>query len=95
MWCPNNPRVAGVGDDHEVPLFDDGQSDAAALDRVQAVAALKLAVHSSANGHVGLLLDVELAVVKLLLVVDERHQHECLLLVVFIRGFQVKNMDSS
>jgi hypothetical protein len=25
---------AGVGDDHEVPLFDDGQRGAAALDRI-------------------------------------------------------------
>jgi hypothetical protein len=45
--------------------------------------------------HVGLLREVELAVVKLLLVVDERCQHERLLLVVFVRGFQVRNMDSS
>jgi hypothetical protein len=47
-----------------------------------------------ACGHVGLLLEVELAVVKLLLVVDERRQRECLLLAVFVRGFQVRNMDS-
>ena len=46
-------------------------------------------------GHVGLLSEVELAVVKLLLVVDERRQRECLVLVVFVRGFQVRNMDSS
>jgi hypothetical protein len=46
-------------------------------------------------GHVGLLSEVEPAVVKLLLVVDERRQHERLVLVVFVRGFQVKNMDSS
>ncbi|AQK51578.1 hypothetical protein ZEAMMB73_Zm00001d049917 [Zea mays] len=30
----NNPIVVGVGDDHEVPLFEDGQRGAAALDRV-------------------------------------------------------------
>jgi hypothetical protein len=64
-------RVASVGDDHEVPLFDDGQCGVAALDRVQTTAALELAVHSDACGHVGLLLEVELAVAKLLLVVDE------------------------
>jgi hypothetical protein len=44
----NNPRVVGIGDDHEVPLFDDGQRGAAALDRVQAAAALELAVHNGA-----------------------------------------------
>jgi hypothetical protein len=91
----NNTRVAGVGDDHEVPLFDDGQRGAAALDRVQTAAAPELAVHSGACGHIGLLPEVELAVVKLLLVVDERRQRERLLLVVFVQGFQVRNMDSS
>ena len=45
-------------------------------------------------GHVGLLPEVELAVAKHLLVVDERRQHERLVLVVFVRGFQVRNMDS-
>jgi hypothetical protein len=50
---------------------------------------------STSVGHIGLLLEVELAVAKLLLVVDERHQRECLVLVVFVRGFQVRNMDSS
>jgi hypothetical protein len=54
-----------------------------------------LVVHSGACDHVGLLPEVELAVVKLLLVVDERRQRERLLLVVFVRGFQVRNMDSS
>jgi hypothetical protein len=44
----NNPRVIGIGNDHEVPLFDDGQRGAAALDRVQAVAAPELTVHSGA-----------------------------------------------
>jgi hypothetical protein len=44
-------------------------------------------------GHVVLLSEVELAVVKLLLVVDERRQRERLLPVVFVRGFQVRNMD--
>jgi hypothetical protein len=34
-------------------------------------------------------------VVKLLLIVDERRQRERLLLVVFVRGFQARNMDSS
>jgi hypothetical protein len=91
----NIPRVAGVGDDHEVPLFEDGQRDAAALDRVQAAAAPELAEHSDACGHVVLLPEVELAVAKLLFVVDERRQHERLLPVVFVRGFQVRNMDSS
>jgi hypothetical protein len=46
-------------------------------------------------GHVGLLPEVELAVAKLLLVVDERHQRERLVLVVFVWGLQVRNMDSS
>jgi hypothetical protein len=77
-------------------LFDDEQRGAAALDRVQAVAAPELAEHSDACGHVGLLLEVELAVAKLLLIVDERRQCERrLLLVVFVRGFHVRNMDSS
>jgi hypothetical protein len=53
-----------------------------------------LVVHSGTCGHVGLFLEVELAVAKFLLVVDERPQHECLLLMVFVRGFQVRNMDS-
>jgi hypothetical protein len=39
MWCQNNPGVADVGDDHEVPLLDDGQRGATTLDRVQAAAA--------------------------------------------------------
>jgi hypothetical protein len=46
-------------------------------------------------GHVGLLPEVELTVTKLLLVVDERHQRERLVLVVFVWGLQVRNMDSS
>jgi hypothetical protein len=87
----NNPRVAGVGDDHEVPLFEDGQRGASALDRVQAAAASKLDEHSDACDHVVLLPEVELAVAKLLLVVDERR----LLPVVFVRGLQVRNIDSS
>jgi hypothetical protein len=41
------------------------------------------------------LLEVELAVAKLLFVVDERRQREHLLPVVFVWGFQVRNMDSS
>ena len=45
--------------------------------------------------HVGLLLEVKLTVIKLLLIIDERRQRERLLLVVFVRGFQVRNMDSS
>jgi hypothetical protein len=91
----NNPRVADVGDDHEVPLLDDGQRGAAALDRVQAAATSELVVHSGACGHVGLLPEVKLAIAKLLLIVNERRQRECLLLVVFVQGFQVRNMDSS
>ena len=59
------------------------------------MAAPELAEHSGACGHVGLLSEVELAVTKLLLVVDERRQRERLLPVVFVRGFQVRNMDSS
>jgi hypothetical protein len=46
-------------------------------------------------GHIGLLPEVELAVVEFLLVVDERRQRERLVLVVFVRGFQVRNIDSS
>jgi hypothetical protein len=53
----------------------------------------ELVVHNDTGGHVGLLPEVELTVTKLVLVVDERHQHECLLLVVFFWGFQVRNMD--
>jgi hypothetical protein len=83
----NNPRVADIGDDHEVPLLDDGQRGAAALHRVQAAAAPELVVHSGTCGHVGLFLEVELAVTKFLLVVNERPQRECLLLMVFVRGF--------
>ena len=41
-------------------------------------------------GHVGLLPEFELAVAKFLLVVGERRQRERLVLVVFVRGFQVK-----
>jgi hypothetical protein len=76
------------------PLFEDGQRGTAALDRVQAVAAPELAEHSDACGHVVLLPEVELAVAKLLLVVDERRQRERLLPVVFVRSFQVRNIDS-
>jgi hypothetical protein len=76
------------------PLLDDGQRGAATLDRVQAVAVPELVVNSGACNHVGLLPEVELAVAKLLLIIDERHQREHLLLVVFVRGFQVRNMDS-
>jgi hypothetical protein len=65
------------------------------LDHVQAAAATELAEHSDACGHVVLLLEVELAVAKLLLVVDERCQRERFLPVVFVWGFQVRNMDSS
>ena len=42
-------------------------------------------------GHVGLLPEVELIVVNLLLVVDERRQRECLLLMVFVRGLSKKH----
>jgi hypothetical protein len=56
---------------------------------------LELAEHSDACGHVVLLPEVELAVAKLPLIVDERCQRERLLPVVFVRGFQVRNMNSS
>ena len=49
----------------------------------------------AARDHIGLFLEVELAVAKFLLVVGERRQRERLVLVVFVRGFQVRNMDSS
>jgi hypothetical protein len=58
-------------------------------------AASELVIHSSSCGHVELLLEVGLAVIKLLLVVDKRRQREPLLLVVFVRSFQAKNLDSS
>jgi hypothetical protein len=95
MWCPEQPESRRRGENHEVPLFDDGQRGAAALDRVQAAAAPELTVHSGACDHVGLLPEVELPFVKLLLVVDEGRQHERLPLVVFVRCFQVRNMYSS
>jgi hypothetical protein len=59
----------------------------AALDRVQATAVPELAEHSDACGQVELLSEVELAVAKLLLIVDERRQRERLLPVVFVWGF--------
>jgi hypothetical protein len=65
------------------------------LDRVQAAAASELVIHSGSCGHVALLLEVELAVIMFLLVVDERRQRERLLLVAFVWGFQARNMDSS
>jgi hypothetical protein len=65
------------------------------MDRVQAAAVLELAEHSDACGHVVLLPKVELAVAKLLLVVDERRQRKRLLPVVFVWGFHVRNMNSS
>jgi hypothetical protein len=58
-------------------------------------AASELVIHNGSCGHVVLLSEVELAVIKLLLVIDERRQREHLLLVVFVRGFQARNMDSS
>jgi hypothetical protein len=77
------------------PLLDDGQCGAAALDRVQAAATSELVIHSGSCWHVGLLPEVELAVVKLLLVIDERRQRERIPLVLFVQGFQATNMDSS
>jgi hypothetical protein len=62
---------------------------------VQAAAMSELIIHSGSCGHVGLLPEVELVVIKLLLIVDEQRQRERLLLVVFVRGFQARNMDSS
>jgi hypothetical protein len=59
------------------------------------VATLELVIHSGACGHEGLLPEVEVAVTKLLLVVEERRQRERLLLVVFVRDFQVRNIESS
>jgi hypothetical protein len=56
---------------------------------------LELVIHSGSCDHIGLLLEVELAGVKLVLVIDERRQHERLLLVVFVQGFQARNIDSS
>jgi hypothetical protein len=60
------------------------------FNRVQAAAAPELVIHSGTCGHVGLFLEVELAVAKFLLVVDERSQRECLLLMVFVWGFSSK-----
>jgi hypothetical protein len=59
------------------------------------MAASELVIYSGACDHVELLPEAELVVAKLLLVVDERRQRERLLLVVFVQGFQVTNMDSS
>jgi hypothetical protein len=81
----NNPRVAGVGDAMRSP----------SLKMDSATTVPELAEHNDACGHVVLLPEVELTVTKLLLVVDERRQRERLLPVVFVRGFQVRNMDSS
>lgn len=76
----DGPGVADVGDDHEVPLLDDGQRGAAALDGVEAAVASELVVDGGARGHVGLLPEVQLAVAELLLAaVDERRQRERLL----------------
>jgi hypothetical protein len=47
-----------------------------------------LTMDNSACNHVGLLLEVELAVAKFLLVIDERRQRKCLLLIVFVQGFK-------
>jgi hypothetical protein len=55
----------------------------------------ELVIHSGSCGHIGLLLEVELAVVKLLLVIDERRQRDRLLIVVFVRDFQARNIYSS
>jgi hypothetical protein len=82
------PRVVDVGDNHKAPLLNDGQRGAAALDRVQAAASRELVVYSDACDHVRLLLEVELTVAKLLLVIDERQQRECLLLMEFVRGLK-------
>jgi hypothetical protein len=95
MWCLEQPESRRRGENHEFPLFNDGQRGAAALERVQAAAAPELTVHSGTCGHVGLLPEVELPFVKLLLVVDEGRQCERLPLLVFVRGFQVRNMYSS
>ena len=81
-------QVVDIGDNHEAPLLNDGQRGAAALDRVQAAASRELVVHSGACDHVRLLLEVELTVAKLLLVIDERRQRECLLLMEFVRGLK-------
>jgi hypothetical protein len=88
MRVQNNSRIVDVGDNHEASLLNDGQRGAAALYRVQVVASRELVVHSGACDHVGLLLEVELTIVKLLLVIDERRQRECLMLMVFVRGFK-------
>jgi hypothetical protein len=48
MQCLEQPKFADVGDDHEVPLLDGRQRDAAALNRVQAIAAPELVVHNGA-----------------------------------------------
>jgi hypothetical protein len=58
-------------------------------------ASRELVVHSGACDHVRQLLEVELTVSKLLLVIDERRQRECLLPAHGVRsGFEVGNMDS-
>jgi hypothetical protein len=69
-------------------------SDVSALDHVQATAAPELAEHSDTCDQVRLISEVELAVAKLL-IVDERRQRERLMPVVFVWGFEVRNMNSS
>jgi hypothetical protein len=95
MRCPEQPESRRRWRRPWGPLFEDGQHGAVALDRVQAAAASELTKHSDACDHVVLFPKVELAVVKLLLIVYEWRQRERLLPVVFVRGFQVRNMDSS
>jgi hypothetical protein len=84
MRCPEQPKSRRRWLRPWGSLLDGRQRSASALNRVQATAAPELVVHSGACGHVGLFPEVELAVAKLLLVVDERRQRERLLVVVFV-----------
>jgi heme/copper-type cytochrome/quinol oxidase subunit 4 len=87
-WGTRRHSLVGSGTPRSRNADNDGQRGAAALYRVQVAIAMELVVHSGTCGHVGLFLEVELTVVKFLLVVDERSQRECLLLMVFVWGFQ-------
>ncbi|PWZ41550.1 hypothetical protein Zm00014a_004295 [Zea mays] len=89
MRCQNKRESSRLATTMRPPcLTMDSGGFAAALDRVQVVASRELVVHSGACDHVGLLLEVELTVTKLLLVIDKRRQRECLLLMVFVWGFK-------
>ena len=93
MRCPKQPESRRRWRQPWGPLLNDGQRGAAALDRVQAAASRELVVHSGACDHVGLLLEVELTVAKLLLIIEATPTRVPPAHGV-CSGFQVRNMDS-